>query len=95
MSEAFTLDLPAAESRAPAAPTLVAVAQYEAGQYISADPVAGFVFITDGEDGHWQPGWAHRDQIGISDAQYWLAERRYKPTHFAMPPAAPVDGVTI
>jgi hypothetical protein len=94
MSEAAALELPPTSVTTPAEPDLVTVEMYTVGQRISREPVNGFVFITDGEDGHWQPGWAEGDVIGMSDAAYWC-RRGYKATHFAMLPAAPVDGVTI
>jgi len=54
----------------------------------------GFVYISDGEDGHWVTGWAYEEQKGYEGERAWT-ERGYRPTHFAPAPAAPIDGVTV
>jgi len=97
MSAALPLPIEAPEDQPAAAPQPVmhlSVPVYDCATYFADRPLRGLVFITDGEDGRWMPGWAEGADKGFADETYWT-QRGYRPTHFAPAPAAPVDGVTI
>jgi len=75
-------------------PVVLQTLAYAAASYFAAEPQRGSVYITDGEDGRWMPGWAEGAETGYADQHYWIA-LGYRITHFAPYPAAPIDGVTV
>lgn len=85
-------DLPAPDDVA--RPVKLSTTAYPAATYVAPAPTTGNAWITDGEDGFWQPGWADGARKGYADEAYWSG-RGYRMTYFAPHPAAPQDGVTV